>query len=108
MGGAEQSLTQRTEARLYTDPAEMTSRTQPLQNRLKRIAVPNQHNLGTLMLLWSSPSVLDQWQDNMLPTRLLQGHNLVNTIAATGVFEKFQEEKPPMTRERKCLEAEPH
>ena len=34
----------------------------------------------------------------MLPTRLLQGHNLVSTITAIGVFEEFQEGKPPMTR----------
>ena len=36
----------------------------------------------------------------MLPARLLQSHNLANTSAASGVFEKFQGEKPPMTRER--------
>ena len=41
---------------------------------------------------------LTRWQDNMLPTILLQGHNWVSTITATGAFEEFQEEKPPMTR----------
>ena len=41
---------------------------------------------------------LIRWR-NIRPTGLLQGHNLVSTIAATGVFEAWQEREPPMTRE---------
>ena len=64
-------------------------------------AVPHQHNLGDISVaLVITIMYLIRWQNNMLPARLLQGHNLVSTIAATGAFEKFQEEKPPMTREK--------
>ncbi len=68
-------------------------------------AVPHQHNLGDInVALVITIMFLIRWQDNMLPTRLLQSHNLVGTIAATGAFEKFQEEKPPMNREKSCSE----
>ena len=65
---------------------EMTSRLQPLKNRLKKSAVPHQHNLVDInVALVITIMYLIKWQDNMLPTRLLQGHNLVSTIAATKV-----------------------
>ena len=35
----------------------------------------------------------------MLPTRFPPSHNLVSTIAATGVCKESQEETPPMTEE---------
>ena len=40
---------------------------------------------------------MNEWQDKLLPTRLLQSHNLVSTIA--GVLERPQEVEPLMTRE---------
>ena len=44
-----------------------------------------------------------------MPPRLLQGHNWAYTSAASGVSGKFQEEKPPMTRERqRPTQAESH
>ena len=80
--------------------AEMTRRLQPLQSQLKQSAVPHQHKLLDINVsMVITIMYLIKWQDNMLPTRLLQGHNLVSTIAATGVFEACQEEEPPMTRE---------
>ena len=78
---------------------EMTSRSQPLQKRVKMSAVPHQHNPADInVALVITITCLIRWQDYMLPTRLLQGHNLVSTTTATGVFEEFQEEEPPMTR----------
>ena len=82
----------RRQRRVFTQTVqEMTSRSQPQQNRLKMSAVPHQHNLGDInVALVITIMFLIRWQDNMLPTRLLQSHNLVSTIAATGAFEKFQ------------------
>ena len=60
---------------------EMTSRSQPLQNRLKMSAVPHQHNLGDInVALVITIMYLIRWQNNMLPARLLQGHKLVSTM----------------------------
>ena len=57
---------------------EMTSRSQPLQNRLKMSAVPHQHNLGDInVALVITIMYLIRWQNNMLPARLLQGHKLM-------------------------------
>ena len=103
---AQNRASPRGQRRVFTQTLqEMTSRSQPLQNRLKMSAVPHQHNLGDInVALVITIMFLIRWQDNMLPTRLLQSHNLVSTIAATGAFEKFQEEEPPMTREKNCSE----
>ena len=69
-----------------------------MQKRIKMSAVPHPHYLvNTSVTLVITIMYLNKWQDNMLPTRLLQGHNLVSTIA--GVLEKPQEEEPLMTRE---------
>ena len=77
---------------------ELNRRLQPLQKQMKMSAVPHPHYLvDTSVTLVITIMYLTKWQDNMLPTRLLQGHNLVSTIA--GVVEKLQEEKPLMTRE---------
>ena len=78
---------------------EIYRRSQPLMEQLKMSAVPHQHYLGgTSVALVINIMYSIKWQDNMLSTRLLQGHNLVSTIEAIGVLEKFQEEKPPTTR----------
>ena len=80
--------------------AEMARRLQPLQRQLKRCAVPHQHKLVDINVVLAITTVcLIMWQANMLPTRLLQGHNLASTITATGIFGEVQEEKPSMTRE---------
>ncbi len=82
--------------------AEMTRKLQPSQRQLKRCAVPHQHKLvGINVVLAITTVCLIMWQANMLPTRLLQGHNLASTITATGIFGEFQEEKPAMTREER-------
>ena len=65
---------------------EMSRRLQPLQNRLKMSAVPHQHYLVDInVALVITIMYLIKWQDNMLPTRLLQGHNLVSTIEAVSL-----------------------
>ena len=80
--------------------AEMARMLQPLQRQLKRCAVPHQHKLVDINVVLAITTVcLIMWQANMLPTRLLQGHNLASTITATGIFGEVQEEKPSMTRE---------
>ena len=80
--------------------AEMTRRLQPLQRQLKRCAVPHQHKLVDINVVMTSTTVcLIMWQANMLPTKLLQGHNLASTISTTGIFGEVQEEKPSMSRE---------
>ena len=77
---------------------EMYRRLQPLLEQLKMSAVPHQHYLVDISVALVITTIyLTKWQDNMLPTRLLQGHNLVSTIA--GVLEELQEEKPLTTRE---------
>ena len=82
---------------------EMTSRSQPMQNRWKMSTVPHQHNLVDInVALVITIMNLIMRQDDVLPVRLLQSHNWVNNTAATGVFEKFQEGRPPMTRKRNC------
>ena len=73
-------------------------RLQPLQKQLEMSAVPHQHHLADISVaLVITIMYLSKWQYNMLPTTLLQDHNLVSTIA--GVPGKLQEEKPLMTRE---------
>ena len=73
---------------------------QPPHGELKWSAAPYQHNFtGTNVALVIISMYLSTWPANILPTRLPQGLNLVSPIAATGVFEEFQEETPPMTRE---------
>ena len=63
-------------------------------------AVPHRHYLvDTSVALVINILCAIKWQDNMLPAKLLQGHNLVCTIVATDVLERFQEEKSPTTRE---------
>ena len=70
---------------------EETSRLQPLylknkkQTDYRRAQFPTSTTLRTARCSGHHHHVFDQWQDNMLPTRLLQGHILVNTIAATRV-----------------------
>ena len=69
-----------------------------MQKQMKMSVVPHPHYLVDIsVVLVITIMYLIKWHDNMLPTRLLQGHNLVSTIA--GVLEKLQEEKPLMTRE---------
>ena len=81
----------------------MTERLQPLQHQLKESAVPHQHKLVDInVAMVITIMFCSGWQDSMMPTKPLQGHNLVSTIAATGVFENCQEKEPPMTR-RKLL-----
>ena len=64
---------------------EETSSLQPLKNRLNESAVPHQHNLVYInVVLVITIMYVIKRQDNMLPTRLLRGHNLVSTIADTG------------------------
>ena len=78
---------------------EMYKRSQPLLEQLKMSAVSHQHypvDISVALVINIMYSIVRQ--DNMLPTRLLQGHNWVSTIEATGVLEKFQEKKPLMTR----------
>ena len=78
---------------------EETSSLQPLKNRLNESAVPHQHNLVYInVVLVITIMYVIKRQDNMLPTRLLRGHNLVITIADTRVLKTCQEEKPQMTR----------
>ena len=76
---------------------ELNRRFQPCRN-MKMSAVPHPHYLvDTSVTRVITLMYLSKWQNNMLPTRLLQGHNLVSTIA--GVLEELQEEKPLTTRE---------
>ena len=78
---------------------EIYRRSQPLMEQVRMSAVPHQHYLGgTSVALVINIMYSIKWEVNILSTRLLQGHNLVITIKATGVLEKFQEEKPPTTR----------
>ena len=79
----------------------MTERLQPLQNPLKRSAVPHQHkrvDVNVAMVI--TILICSRRQDSMLPTTPLQDHNLVSTIAATGVFEARPDKEPPMTRKK--------
>ena len=63
-------------------------------------AVPHQHNLiDTNVALVILSMHLSKWPVNMLPTRLPRSRNSMSTFAATDVFERFQEDTPPMTRE---------
>ena len=89
---------------------ETTSRWQPPQDQLKMSTVPHRHNLVDInVALVITIMHLFMKQDNMLPARLLQSHNWAYTSAASGVSGKFQEEKPPMTRERqRPTQAESH
>ena len=81
--------------------AEMTERLQPLQNQLKKSAVPHQHKLvGINVVMVITIMFCSRWQYSMLPTEPLQGHNLVSTTAATRVLEDYQEKEPPITREK--------
>ena len=77
---------------------ELNRRLQPLQKQMKMSAVPHPHYLVDISVaLVITIMYLTKWQDNMLPTRLFQGHNLMNTIA--GVPGRPQEENPLLTRE---------
>ncbi len=59
----------------------LDSRLQPLQKQIKMGAAPHPHYLvNTSVTLVITIMHLNKWQDNMLPTRLLQSHNLVSTI----------------------------
>ena len=76
----------------------LDSRVQPLQKQMKMSVVPHPHYLvNTSVTLVITIMYLNEWQDKLLPTRLLQSHNLVSTIA--GVLERPQEVEPLMTRE---------
>ena len=71
---------------------EMYRRSQPLLEQLKMSAVPHQHypaDISVALVINIMYSIVRQ--DNMLPTRPLQGHNGVSAIEATGVLEEFQE-----------------
>ena len=88
---------------------EETSSLQPLKNRLNESAVPHQHNLVYInVVLVITIMYVIKRQDNMLPTRLLRGHNLVSTIADTRVLKTCQEEKPQMTREESLSKSHRH
>ena len=77
-----------------------SSRFQPLRKRLKMSAVPHQHDfIDTNVALVIISTYLVKWLVSMLPTRFPPSHNLVSTIAATGVCKESQEETPPMTEE---------
>ena len=76
--GAEQGLTQRTEAGFDTDPARDDQQVAAAAEPMKMSAVPHQHNLGDInVALVITIMYLIRWQDNMLPARLLQGHKLM-------------------------------
>ena len=108
---AQNETTLRRQRRVFTQILqELCSGMQPPQEELKMEAVPHQHNLVDInVALVITIMHLFMRQDNMLPARLLQSHNLANTSAASGVPGRFQEEKPPMTRERKRpTQAESH
>ena len=65
---------------------------------MKMSTAPHSHYLVDIsVVLVVTITHSTKWQDNMLPTRRLQGHSLVNTIA--GVLGRLQGEKPLMTRE---------
>ena len=78
--------------------AEMTERLQPLQDQSRRSATPHQHkrvDVNVAMVI--TIMFCSRRQANMLPTKPLQDHNVVSTIASTGAFEDCPEEEPPMT-----------
>jgi hypothetical protein len=80
---------------------ELARRLEPMQKHLRATATPHQHKLLDInVAMVIAIMYMIGWQDSMLPTRLLQGHNLVDTIAPTGVFAECVEEQPEMTREQ--------
>ena len=98
--GTAPTVTQGTEERFGSVLAEMTRMLQPLQRQWMRCAVPHKHKPVDINVVTTiTTACLIMWQANMLPTKLLQGHNLASTISTTGIFGEVQEEKPSMSRE---------
>ena len=98
--GTAQTITQRAEERVWQRLGGDDQEVAAIAEAVERCAVPHQHKLvGINVVLAITTVCLIMWQANMLPTRLLQGHNLASTITATGIFGEVQEEKPSMTRE---------
>ena len=65
---------------------------------LDKRAVPHPHRLVDInVVMIVTITFRSGWQDGIMPTKPLQIHDLVSTIAATGVFKDRQEKEPPMT-----------
>ena len=66
---------------------------------LRGVQFPQAQPVDINVVMTITTACLIMWQANMLPTKLLQGHNLASTSSTTGIFGEVQEEKPSMSRE---------